>query len=77
MDDTKSKLNVNNLVTFILLFVVGLLGAHLSGILKFDIKGLLAGLVFMGTLIFIGYLADKFGVVRYSRWDKQIKQDKP
>jgi hypothetical protein len=54
------KLNVENVIT---------LGANLTGIIKFDIAGLLAGLVVFGFLIFIGYLADKSGIARYLGWD--------
>ncbi len=64
------KLNVENIVTFVLVFVAITLGAHLTGILRFDIAGLLAGLAFMGFVIFMGYLADKSGVARYFGWDK-------
>ncbi len=54
------KLNVENIITFVLIFVAFTLGAHLAGIVKFDIEGLLAGLAFVGFLIFIGYLAGDF-----------------
>jgi len=64
------KLNVENIVTFVLVFVAITLGANLTGIFKFDIAGFLAGLAFVGFLIFIGYLADKSGVARYLGWDK-------
>ena len=70
MTENKAKLNVENIVTFVLVFVAITLGAHLTGILKFDIAGLLAGLAFFGFLIFIGYLADKSGVARYFGWGK-------
>lgn len=63
------KLNVTNLVTFVLLFAAIILGAHLAGIVKFDLAGLLAGMAFFGFLIGIGYLAEKFGVARYLGWD--------
>jgi len=63
------KLNVKNLVTLALIFAAITLGAHLIGILTFDLAGLLAGLVFVGFLIGIGYLAEKSGVARYLGWD--------
>ena len=69
-NQVKRKLNVCNLVTFILLFIAMMLGAILAGLLPPDPVGLLAGLAFVGFLIFIGYLADKSGVARYLGWDK-------
>lgn len=63
------KLNVTNLVTLVLIFAAITLGAHLAGILQFDLAGLLAGLVFFGFLTGIGYLADKYGVAKYFGWD--------
>ena len=66
MTETKArKLNVENIVTFVLVFVAITLGAHLTGMIKFDIAGLLAGLAFIGFLIFIGYLIHKSGLGRY------------
>lgn len=71
MTETKArKLNVENIITFVVLFVASILGAHLAGIVKFDLAGLLAGLAFVGFVIFIGYLADKSGIARYLGWDK-------
>lgn len=71
MTETKArKLNVENIITFVLVFVAFTLGAHLAGIVKFDIEGLLAGLAFMGFVIFMGYLAEKSGIARYLGWDK-------
>lgn len=64
------KLNVENVITFVLIFVAFTLGAHLTGIVQFDIAGLLAGLAFIGFVIFIGYLADKSGIARYLGWNK-------
>lgn len=64
------KLNVENTITFVVLFVAFTLGAHLAGIVKFDLAGLLVGLAFVGFVIFIGYLADKSGVARYLGWNK-------
>ena len=63
------KLNVKNTITFVLMVAVVTLWADLSGRIQFDIPGLLAGLVFVGFLIFIGYLADKSGLARYLGWD--------
>jgi len=63
------KLNVENLLTVVSVFAVVTLGANLTGRIKFDIAGLLAGLAFFGFLIFIGYLADKSGAARYLGWD--------
>ncbi len=59
------KLNVENIVTFVLIFVAITLGAHLAGIVIFDIAGFLAGLAFVGFLIFIGYFIHKSGLRRY------------
>ena len=59
------KLNVENLINFVLIFIALTLGAHLTGMIKFDIAGLLAGLAFIGFLIFIGYLIHKSGLGRY------------
>ena len=71
-ENQERKLNVTNLVTLVLIFAAVTLGAHLAGILNFDLDGLLAGLVFVGFLIGIGYLADKSGVATYLGWDKQF-----
>lgn len=70
MIENKAKLNVDNIKTFVLVFVAITLGAHLTRMIKFDIAGLLAGLAFIGFLIFIGYLAEKSGVAKYLGWDK-------
>lgn len=51
------KLNVENIITFVLIFVAFTLGVHLAGIVKFDLAGLLVGLAFIGFVIFMGYLA--------------------
>ena len=59
------KLNVENLVTFLLVFIAITLGGLLAGIISFDIEGLLAGLGFIAFLIFIGYLIDKSGLGKY------------
>lgn len=64
------KLNVENIITFVLIFAAITLGAHLTGMIKFDIAGFLTALAFVGFVIFIGYLADKSGVARYLGWDK-------
>lgn len=63
------KLNVGNVITFVLISAVVTLGADLSGMIQFNLAGLLAGLVFVGFLVGIGYLAEKFGVARYLGWD--------
>lgn len=70
IENKARKLNVENLITFVLIFAAFTLGAHLAGIVKFDIAGLLVGLAFVGFVIFIGYLADKSGVARYFGWNK-------
>lgn len=67
------KLNVENLITVVSVFVVVTFGVNLTGIIKFDIAGLLAGLAVFGFLIFTGYLADKSGLARYLGWDYQFK----
>ena len=64
------KLNVENIITFVLIFAAFTLGGLLAGIIKFDIAGFLAGLAFIGFVIFLGYLADKSGIARYFKWDK-------
>ena len=64
------KLNVENIITFILIFAAFTFGGLLAGIIQFDIAGLLAGLAFMGFVIFMGYLADKSGIAKYFGWDK-------
>ena len=56
------KLNVENIVTFVLIFAAFTLGGLLAGIIQFDIEGFLAGLAFVAFLVFIGYLADKSGI---------------
>lgn len=66
----KRKLNVHNLVTFLLVFITIMLGAILAGYIPPDPWGLLAGLAFMGFLIFIGYLADMSGIARRLGWEK-------
>lgn len=76
MDEIKNKLNVQNLITPILLVIVMLLGGVLSGIIVFDAVGFILSLIFIGILIFIGYLIDKSGITRYLGWDGQFKQDK-
>jgi len=74
MTETRArKLNVTNLVTLFLIFAVITLAADLAGMIQFDLAGLLAGLVFFGFLVGIGYLAEKFGVARYLGWDKPFK----
>lgn len=70
IENKARKLNVENLITFVLIFAAFTLGAHLAGIVKFDIAGFLTGLAFVGFVIFIGYLADKSGVARYFGWNK-------
>lgn len=59
------KLNVHNLVTFILLFITMMLGGILAGILPFDLLGILAGLVFICFLGFIGFLIEWSGIGKY------------
>lgn len=65
IENKARKLNVENIITFVLLFAAFTLGAHLIGMIKFDIAGLLAGLAFVGFLIFIGYLIHKSGLEKY------------
>lgn len=61
----KRKLNVHNLVTFLLVFIVIMLGAILAGYIPPDPGGLLAGLAFVGFLIFIGWLIEFLGLGKY------------
>lgn len=62
---TKRKLNIENLVTFILTWTVLTLGGILAGVIDFNIEGFLAGLAFIGILVFIGFLIDKSGLGKY------------
>lgn len=64
----KRKLNVHNLVTFILLFIAITLGAILTGLLPPDPWGLLTGLVFVGFLILIGWWAEWSGLAKFLGW---------
>jgi len=66
----KSKLNVHNLVTFILLFIAMTLGAILTGYMPPDSWGLLAGLAFVGFLVLIGWWAEWSGLAKYLGWDR-------
>lgn len=65
MAEIKRKLNVSNIIMFILTFVAITLGAILAGIIPFDPWGLLAGLVFVGFLVFIGFLIEWLGLGKY------------
>lgn len=64
----KRKLNVHNLVTFILLFIAITLGAILTGLLPPDPWGLLTGLVFVGFLILIGWWVEWSGLAKFLGW---------
>ena len=64
-NQVKRKLNVHNLVTFIILFITIMLGAIIAGIIPFDPWGILAGLVFIGFLGFIGFLIEWSGMGKY------------
>jgi hypothetical protein len=64
-NQVRRKLNVHNLVTFIILFMVIILGGILAGVIPFDIMGILAGLVLMGFLGFIGFLIEWAGLGKY------------
>ena len=64
-NQVKRKLNVHRLVTFILLFIAMMLGAILAGLIPPDPWGILAGLVFVGFLGFIGFLIEWSGMGKY------------
>lgn len=66
----KSKLNVHNLVTFILLFITMILFGILSGFIPFDIVGIMVGLAFVSFLVFIGWWAEWSGLAKYLGWDR-------
>lgn len=66
----KRKLNVHNLVTFILLFIVMNLFGILSGFIPFDIVGILSGLAFFCFLAFIGFLIEWSGLGKYFGGDR-------
>lgn len=70
MSGIRGQLNVHNLVTFILLFIVITLGEILAGWIPPDPWGLLTGLGFVGFLVLIGWWAEWSGLAKYSGWDR-------
>lgn len=69
-NQVKRKLNVHNLVTFIILFIAMILGGILSGYLPPDPWGFLTGLAFVGFMVFIGWWAEWSGLAKYLGWDR-------
>lgn len=66
----KSKLNVHNLVTFILLFIAMILFGILSGFIPFDIVGIMVSLAFVSFLALIGFWIEWSGLAKYLGWDR-------
>lgn len=69
-NQVKRKLNVHNLVMFILLFIAMTLGAILTGVIPPDPVGFLVGLGFTGLMVLIGWWAEWSGLAKYLGWDR-------
>ena len=69
MAEVKRKLNVHNLVTFILLYIAMILGGIIAGIIPPDPVGILVSLAFIGFLLFIGIWIEWSGLAKYLGWD--------